>query len=175
MKSVQYKTVWSIANLGRNWLLFSQKKEGCEEHLHVLEKSYYQSIEPSNPFNPVQWASHRYGGGDGVGVDCAPSGGWQGHLCGVWSFRFQTQRRGQLENWSIRGNACKLSLSLILKWVKMLYFLSTFFSLQKLLKLRFIAFCLLFSSITVKILKIGTPKIITIIVLQLEQLDFTVQ
>ena len=28
---------------------------------------------------------------------------------------------------------------------------------------------------TVKILKIGTPKIITIIVLQLEQLDFTVQ
>ena len=30
-------------------------------------------------------------------------------------------------------------------------------------------------SITVKILKIGTPKIITIIVLQLEQLDFTVQ
>ena len=29
--------------------------------------------------------------------------------------------------------------------------------------------------LTVKILKIGTPKIITIIVLQLEQLDFTVQ
>ena len=29
--------------------------------------------------------------------------------------------------------------------------------------------------ITVKILKIGTPKIITVIVLQLEQLDFTVQ
>ena len=28
---------------------------------------------------------------------------------------------------------------------------------------------------TVKILKIGTPKIITIIVLHLEQLDFTVQ
>ena len=28
---------------------------------------------------------------------------------------------------------------------------------------------------TVKIVKIGTPKIITIIVLQLEQLDFTVQ
>ena len=28
---------------------------------------------------------------------------------------------------------------------------------------------------TVKILKIGTPKIITIIVLQMEQLDFTVQ
>ena len=28
---------------------------------------------------------------------------------------------------------------------------------------------------TVKILKIGTPKIITIIVLQVEQLDFTVQ
>ena len=28
---------------------------------------------------------------------------------------------------------------------------------------------------TVKILKIGTPKIITIIVLQLEQLDFTVE
>ena len=28
---------------------------------------------------------------------------------------------------------------------------------------------------TVKILKIGTPKIITIVVLQLEQLDFTVQ
>ena len=28
---------------------------------------------------------------------------------------------------------------------------------------------------TVKILKIGTPEIITIIVLQLEQLDFTVQ
>ena len=30
-------------------------------------------------------------------------------------------------------------------------------------------------SITVKILKIGTPEIITIIVLQLEQLDFTLQ
>ena len=30
-------------------------------------------------------------------------------------------------------------------------------------------------SVTVKILKIGTPEIITIIVLQLEQLDFTVQ
>ena len=29
--------------------------------------------------------------------------------------------------------------------------------------------------LTVKILKIGTPEIITIIVLQLEQLDFTVQ
>ena len=29
--------------------------------------------------------------------------------------------------------------------------------------------------ISVKILKIGTPEIITIIVLQLEQLDFTVQ
>ena len=29
--------------------------------------------------------------------------------------------------------------------------------------------------ITIKILKIGTPEIITIIVLQLEQLDFTVQ
>ena len=29
--------------------------------------------------------------------------------------------------------------------------------------------------ITVKILKIGTPEIIAIIVLQLEQLDFTVQ
>ena len=29
--------------------------------------------------------------------------------------------------------------------------------------------------ITVKILKIGTPEIITIIVLQLEQLDYTVQ
>ena len=28
---------------------------------------------------------------------------------------------------------------------------------------------------TVKILKIGTPEIITIIVIQLEQLDFTVQ
>ena len=31
------------------------------------------------------------------------------------------------------------------------------------------------SNSTVKILKIGTPEIITIIVLQLEQLDFTVQ
>ena len=30
-------------------------------------------------------------------------------------------------------------------------------------------------SSTVKILKFGTPEIITIIVLQLEQLDFTVQ
>ena len=30
-------------------------------------------------------------------------------------------------------------------------------------------------SYTVKILKIGTPEIITIIVLQLERLDFTVQ
>ena len=29
--------------------------------------------------------------------------------------------------------------------------------------------------VTVKILKIGTPEIITIIVLQMEQLDFTVQ
>ena len=29
--------------------------------------------------------------------------------------------------------------------------------------------------LTVKILKIGTPEIITIIVLQLERLDFTVQ
>ena len=29
--------------------------------------------------------------------------------------------------------------------------------------------------VTVKILKIGTPEIITIIVLQLEQLDFTLQ
>ena len=31
------------------------------------------------------------------------------------------------------------------------------------------------TDLTVKILKIGTPEIITIIVLQLEQLDFTVQ
>ena len=36
-------------------------------------------------------------------------------------------------------------------------------------------FVVLKSQTTVKILKIGTPKIITIIVLQLEQLDFTVQ
>ena len=35
--------------------------------------------------------------------------------------------------------------------------------------------CCRFSLNTVKILKIGTPEIITIIVLQLEQLDFTVQ
>ena len=38
--------------------------------------------------------------------------------------------------------------------------------------------CIMFSKVplsTVKILKIGTPEIITIIVLQLEQLDFTVQ
>ena len=35
--------------------------------------------------------------------------------------------------------------------------------------------CLCKYIITVKILKIGTPEIITIIVLQLEQLDFTVQ
>ena len=34
---------------------------------------------------------------------------------------------------------------------------------------------LIVGSYTVKILKIGTPEIITIIVLQLEQLDFTVQ
>ena len=34
---------------------------------------------------------------------------------------------------------------------------------------------ILSSQSTVKILKIGTPEIITIIVLQLEQLDFTVQ
>ena len=33
----------------------------------------------------------------------------------------------------------------------------------------------LFTLFTVKTLKIGTPEIITIIVLQLEQLDFTVQ
>ena len=32
-----------------------------------------------------------------------------------------------------------------------------------------------FKTLTVKILKIGTPEIITIIGLQLEQLDFTVQ
>ena len=32
-----------------------------------------------------------------------------------------------------------------------------------------------YPKITVKILKIGTPEIITIIVLQSEQLDFTVQ
>ena len=39
-----------------------------------------------------------------------------------------------------------------------------------------LAICILDDkSITVKILKIGTPEIITIIVLQLEQLDFTVQ
>ena len=37
--------------------------------------------------------------------------------------------------------------------------------------LKFLVACL----VTVKILKIGTPEIITIIVLQLEQLDFTVQ
>ena len=34
---------------------------------------------------------------------------------------------------------------------------------------------LLYITDTVKILKIGTPEIITIIVLQMEQLDFTVQ
>ena len=33
----------------------------------------------------------------------------------------------------------------------------------------------MYDFITVKILKIGTPEIITIIVLQMEQLDFTVQ
>ena len=33
----------------------------------------------------------------------------------------------------------------------------------------------IWNGITVKILNIGTPEIITIIVLQLEQLDFTVQ
>ena len=32
-----------------------------------------------------------------------------------------------------------------------------------------------YTGVTVKILKIGTPEIITITVLQLEQLDFTVQ
>ena len=35
--------------------------------------------------------------------------------------------------------------------------------------------CTQYHRYTVKILKIGTPEIITIIVLQLEQLDFTVQ
>ena len=35
--------------------------------------------------------------------------------------------------------------------------------------------CMQYIRTTVKILKIGTPEIITIIVLQLEQLDFTVQ
>ena len=35
--------------------------------------------------------------------------------------------------------------------------------------------CIALYCITVKILKIGTPEIITINVLQLEQLDFTVQ
>ena len=34
---------------------------------------------------------------------------------------------------------------------------------------------ILYQGYTVKILKIGTPEIITIIALQLEQLDFTVQ
>ena len=41
-----------------------------------------------------------------------------------------------------------------------------------------IGFCLVTGETnlsTVKILKIGTPKIITVIVLQTEQLDFTVQ
>ena len=32
-----------------------------------------------------------------------------------------------------------------------------------------------YNSVAIKILKIGTPKIITIIVVQMEQLDFTVQ
>ena len=35
--------------------------------------------------------------------------------------------------------------------------------------------CMVMKISTVKILKIGTPKINTIIVLQMEQLDFTVQ
>ena len=38
-----------------------------------------------------------------------------------------------------------------------------------------VLYCIVLYCITVKILKIGTPEIITIIVLQLEQLDFTVQ
>ena len=41
--------------------------------------------------------------------------------------------------------------------------------------LSFITILFFLSNVTVKILKIGTPEIITIIVLQLEQLDFTVQ
>ena len=40
---------------------------------------------------------------------------------------------------------------------------------------KIMSFDLTIVCITVKILKIGTPEIITIIVLQLEQLDFTVQ
>ena len=36
-------------------------------------------------------------------------------------------------------------------------------------------YCVITGVLTVKILKIGTPEIITIIILQLEQLDFTVQ
>ena len=41
--------------------------------------------------------------------------------------------------------------------------------------LQLVHYCLLERIYTVKILKIGTPEIITIIVLQLERLDFTVQ
>ena len=44
-----------------------------------------------------------------------------------------------------------------------------------LVSLCWIASDIVFSIFTVKILKIGTPEIITLIVLQLERLDFTVQ
>ena len=44
-----------------------------------------------------------------------------------------------------------------------------------LLRMGIVIFINIISAYTVKILKIGTPKIITIIVLQMEQLDFTVQ
>ena len=46
---------------------------------------------------------------------------------------------------------------------------------QKISFLFFTLMVLTVSPFTVKILKIGTPEIITIIVLQFEQLDFTVQ
>ena len=42
-------------------------------------------------------------------------------------------------------------------------------------QINFVTTIFIFTAITVKILKIGTPEIITIIVLQLKRLDFTVQ
>ena len=73
----------------------------------------------------------------------------------------------------------KLAASLLLKCTKSCYVLDCTFRSQTDLihmKVNMRSSSLIQSyKSTVKILKIGTPEIITIIVLQLEQLDFTVQ
>ena len=70
---------------------------------------------------------------------------------------------------------CIQSQEVLLLWKRLAYQTSRYYSFK-------VSVCKIVSLpdgvaiyITVKILKIGTPEIITIIVLQLEQLDFTVQ